>query len=1183
MGARLWVDRGGTFCDVLRWRDGEGLAMWKVPSDAAVVGALAAEEGAAPEGLTFGTTVATNALLERQGARTLLVVSEGFADLPALRDMTRPGLFEPGRPWPAPLCAAVLEVRGRVGARGERVAPLDLAADLARLPDLSGFEAAAVALLNSHADPRDERAVAEELSRAHPGLFISLGHLQSPALGYLARVETTLVDAAITPRLREAMGRDLIPGAARAICSDGSLTRAARLGAPDAALSGPAGGVLAVMEVARQAGFAGAVGLDMGGTSTDLCCVEVGAPPRRQGAARVGDALISRPALEVETIAAGGGSVLWRDAALLRVGPRSAGARPGPQCYGRGGPPTLTDAALALGLIDAAAFSPPLRPELVALPGDPAEFIELAREEMAAAVRRLAAARGVDLRALPLVSYGGAAGAHAAAVASKVGARVVLVHPYASALSAWGQTLAHEEEERLWPLWRPLADGAARACELALELARGLAQGLAQGAGGAGEAWGLHALTLEVRAEGRDHSFSLSLPAGLGEAGGGEASGGEQEWREALRAALAPEALAARYHEAHERELGFRRPEARLECVNLRARLRRAGGEGERPWARAHLHLDPWGLGAREVAGPARLDGGSTSVWVPAGWRARRREGLLWLTRDDGAGADAEPSADPAARTPYGAALWGARLMGVATEAGEHLRRLARSVNIRERLDFSCALFDAEGRLIANAPHVPVHLGAMGETVRGLITHAAREGWAIGEGAWLCNDPQLGGSHLPDLTVITPVWGDGDPPSAPPRWFVASRAHHADVGGSTPGSMPPRARHIDEEGLVFRYLPLLTPRAPGAPPRLRDLRDHIRGARQPETLLADLEAQVASNAYAARALRALGAPALVSAWMGHLRAAAREGAEELTRRLPARGEARDDLDGVPLCLRVSREEGPEGAARLRLDLRGTGAPHPGNLNAPTCVARAAALYALRALAGGDLPLNEGALEAVELLIPSPSLLAPPAGAAVAGGNVETSQRLVDLILSALGARACSQGTMNNLTLGGVRERAGGGEEAWSLYETLGGGGGASAGAPGVSGLQVHMTNTRATDPEVLEARLPLRVWRMSLRAGSGGAGLHAGGEGLVRELEVLSPALAALLAARRPEGAPGLSGGGRGAPGEDHLCRAGVWAPWSGEPALLAPGDRVRVCTPGGGGWGGGWGDILVCQVFFWG
>lgn len=1065
---RTFVDRGGTFTDIVEVADDGLVRVSKVRSDVAVVGDLSRGQ------LVFGTTVATNALVERKGVPTLLVVSRGFRDVLDLGDMTRPALFDPDARWPAHLATRVIEVGGRVGGDGRECEPL-------AIPplDLTGIESVAIALVHGPSNPAHERAVAAALP---PDLPVSLGHEVAPELGYLARVETTLLDAAVTPLLRRALRRDRIAEGALAIRSDGSLVPAPGLRAPDAVLSGPAGGVLAVEAVARQAGFAHAIGLDMGGTSTDVCCVEVDTPRRRASERRVAGVRVRRPVLEVDTIAAGGGSILASDGIRATVGPASAGADPGPQCYGRGGPPTLTDAALVAGLLDPRAFTPALDASRVDLPGPAESFLAVARQEMAAAARRVALARGLDPPAAALVAYGGAAGQHAAEVAALLGIGVVLVHPCASVLSAWGQALARREEAAVRSTWRPFPEGWPGVVDAWRQMAAAL------------PVLGQVVRTVELRHVGTDHPIEVEADD--------------------------PAAALAAFSREHRQRFGFDRPGHGIEIVCARVRVAAAAAPAPR------VDADPWNLGRRMLRGPAVIHTSTTSTWIPAGWTARRHRGLLWIERSERPAPSRQTE-----RTPAGIATWASRLGGVAEESGEVLRRLARSVSVRERLDFSCAVFDGQGDLVANAPHVPVHLGAMGETVRDLLR---RRPDAAGGQAWLTNDPAAGGSHLPDLTVVSPAM------VGTRRFFVACRAHHVDVGGLVPGSMPPGSRTLADEGHVFRQVPLL---ALG-----RFVAPDLRSSRDPATVRADLEAQLAANLAAARALAGLGPAAVLDAWMRHLHDAAAESAAQVLERLD--GAAEDVIDGIPLVLRVRGRT---------FDFGGTGGPHAGNLNAPPAVVRAAVLYALRVLSGADIPMNEGTLRNVEIVVPSPSILSPPPGAAVVGGNVETSQRIVDLVLRAAGYSAASQGTMNNLTFGA---------EGWSYYETLGGGEGASARGPGASARQVHMTNTRATDVEVLEARAPLRVVRFEIRRGSGGVGMHAGGDGLVREIEALAPLGAALLATRRGRGAPGLCGGGAGMPGVDEVRVSGAWCRWDGRPIALRAGDRVRVSTPGGGGWG---------------
>lgn len=1128
--ARAHVDRGGTFTDLVVVDALGETRIAKVPSDRAVVGDLV--DGAAY--VSFGTTVATNALLERRAEPTLLLVTGGFEDLPTLREMARPDLFDPDRDWPPTLANAVLGVpldlalerdeRGVLGLSPEALVAFEAA--LAAVP-LERFASAAIVLLHGGEDPALELAVAAALALRAPHLYIALGHRVSRDRGYLARMDTTLVDAAVTPRLGRALHADRIPPHALAMRSDGGIVPAAALRAHDAVLSGPAGGVLATHAVAKLAGVRHAVGLDMGGTSTDVCLVDAARePPRREGDLEVAGVRLRRAMLEVETIAAGGGSVLARDhdGARPSVGPCSAGADPGPQCYGRGGPPTVTDAALLAGLLDPRAFPFALHPERVSLPAldglDGADlaraWLALTREGMAQAVSRLAMSRGVDLASHALVAYGGAGAQHAAAVAELLGMDTVLVHAAAPVFCAWGQALARRLERASIPVWQALdAALVARLPSLVASLLDGLRARCPDLAAASPE------VLLAVRHVGTDFALELT-------------------WH--------PEAtcddLNASFDAAHRERYGFSRHLA-LELESVTVVL------ADPSPAPPRVDADPFALGSREVEGPAVLHAPGTSLEVPRGWVAHQDGPLTRVTRRSRVASEAASlHGQTAALT-----LWSQRLRAIAEEAGTTLARLARSVSIRERHDFSCAVFDGRGRLVANAPHIPVHLGAMGETVADLARHLDAGTTPLHDGdAWLTNDPAAGGSHLPDLTVITVVLSQGQ------RFFVASRAHHVDVGGLTAGSMPTRSTSLADEGLVFRRAPLVS-QGRLVSSLLASLGDP-GGSRQPATVAADLEAQLAANAHLARRLVGLGDAPTLARWMQRLTTHAEQATRAFIRALPfdvARAE--DDLEGHRLALTLTRE-----GERLRVDFTGTGGPHPGNLNAPSAVVRAAILYALRVLVGAELPLTDGTLGPIDLVLPTPSLLAPPLGAAVVGGNVETSQRVVDLVFQATGRRAGSAGTMVNLVLASPADSRG---PPWAFYETLGGGGGATPDGPGPSARQLHMTNTRATDPEVLAQRLPIRVRRFAIRAGSGGVGLHRGGDGLVRELEVTAPATASLIAAFRPAGAPGLAGGGAGAPGRAFVVRAGADpTPWSGDPIALQPGDRVRLETPGGGAWG---------------
>ena len=975
---RVHIDRGGTFTDIVRVIDGVA-TISKVPSDAAVAGALGASAA------TFGTTVATNALLERRGVATLLIVSPGFEDLVVLRDMARPALFDPDAEHLPTLATAITSDPDY---------------------DVSPFAAIAIVLFGSGDDPAEELALAATIA-ARSDAYLALGHRVSRDRGYLARIETTLVDAAVTPVLLRSMQRDRIPDAWLAMRSDGSLVAARDLRAHEAVLSGPAGGVLATLATAQAAGFAHAVGLDMGGTSTDVCIVDVDAGlPLREGDLEVAGVRLRRAMLEVETIAAGGGSILSSDVTGLSVGPRSAGADPGPQCYGRGGPPTITDAALALALIDPSRFPIALHPDRVALPGPAEAFIAIAREAMAQAVRRVAMARGIDLAHHALVAYGGAGGQHAAAVAELLGITTVLVHPAASVFCAFGQALARRSEARRDPLWGPLAALHPRLSERFAVLAHDLPSG---------PEWRPPDFTVALGHSGTDHPIDIA-------------------WTPTTD-------LLAAFAAAYMTRYGFARAGA-LDVFGLTARVH---AHAPAPPTIATFPLE------HDVVGPTVLHTPTTSVVVPAGWHARVEHGLLRLDH-----APAVPIALEDRRE-----LWHNRLTAIAVEAGVVLARLARSVSIKERLDFSCAIFDASGQLITNAPHIPVHLGAMGDTVRDIA--AAMPTDARSGDAWLSNDPAAGGSHLPDLTVVTLVVHDAQ------RFFVASRGHHVDVGGLTPGSIPVASRTLADEGIRLSRVPIVTAGA------VADLHALVAESRQPEVVAADLEAQLAANAHMARRLCELPAERLTTA-MAELFTHARAATDALIARLPKTPmSAHDDIDGVPLAVTISAGE------RLVIDFTGTGGPHPGNLNAPRAVVRAAVLYALRIVVAADndighLPLNDGTLAAVDIITPSPSIVAPQSNAAIVGGNVETSQRIVDLILCALDLRAASAGTMNNLVLGRAPDDPN--PREWAFYETLGAGFGASATTPGRSARQLHMTNMRDRSRG---ARGPLAPTRDPLR------------------------------------------------------------------------------------------------------
>jgi 5-oxoprolinase (ATP-hydrolysing) len=1132
--------------------------------------ATATPAGAAlpPHGLRLATTLGTNALLQRRGAALALFVSAGFADLLRVGTQQRPDLFALSIVRPTPLPEVVVEVPGRVALDGTVLRPLDLAAveRQARALHDRGVRVAAVALVGSYRWPDHERQVCRLLRRI--GFEHVCGSAElSPLISFLTRAETAVVNAYLTPILERFLRRiEQGSGASplMVMTSAGGMVRSGAFAPKDSLLSGPAGGVVGAAAAGRLSGFERVISFDMGGTSTDVARFDGDYDYRFEQ--RVGDARLAAPAMAIETVAAGGGSICAvNEQGALAVGPGSAGADPGPACYGAGGPLTITDVNLLLGRLDPTRLRFPVSRERARQALHALEqqldrrpdtdqllegLLELANERMADAIRGVSLRRGYDPADYILVAFGGAGPQHACGVADRLGIRTVLVPSDAGLLSARGMGQAAVERFAARQVLRPLAEveGAIDGWleELALE---------------AREALRADGVTDE-RAETRRRLASLRL---LGQ-------------DSAITLDVAPGdsgRLADLFARRFEALYGYRHPEGcPLELESLRVVVSDGGGdvEVEPPAPSTPRSSCKTGtLQARfdgawhdtpcfrrdEIAdldGPAVVvDPYSTTVVEP-GWRASRdAAGALVLRRraDLGGGAIARAEA-------VELELFVGRLAAIAEQMGELLRRTALSTNIKERLDFSCAVLDADGELVVNAPHIPVHLGSLGLCVRHLTGTVS-----MGPGdVVVTNHPAFGGSHLPDVTVVSPVHSGGRRVG-----YVASRAHHAEIGGSRPGSMPPSARRLVEEGVVIPPLHLVR----AGEPRWEEVEALLRRAPFPSRAvadnLADLAAQIAANRQGAAALGELAASSGEDGLRRHMEALKARAERRIRAALAALPDgdyrARDTLDdGTPLAVRVTI-----GGDRARIDFTGTGEVHPGNLNATPAIVRGVVIYVLRLLVRRDLPLNEGLMRAVELSIPGGSLLSPafpddPARApAVVGGNVETSQRLVDLLLAALGLSACSQGTMNNVVFGNDR---------FGYYETVGGGAGAGPGFDGESGVHTHMTNTRITDVEVVEQRYPVRVERFGLRRGSGGAGRHQGGDGLVRELTFLEPVELSLLTQRRAAGPCGLAGGAPGRPGEQRLVRA------DGEQVALEaidgcqarPGDRLVLETPGGGGYG---------------
>jgi 5-oxoprolinase (ATP-hydrolysing) len=1187
----FWIDRGGTFTDVVarapdgalrtlkllsenpgRYRDAavEGIRrLLQLPPDAPVP----AERIAA---VRMGTTVATNALLTRGGEPTVLVITRGFADQLRIAYQNRPRLFDLEIVLPELLYRRVIEADERVNAAGDVLRPLDVAAVRAGLQAAydEGFRAVAVVLMHAWRFADHERQIAG-IARDIGYTQVSTSHEVSPLMKLVARGDTTVADAYLSPILRryvDSIASELSDAPLYFMQSNGGLTSAALFRGKDSILSGPAGGVVGAARAAEAAGHTRVIGFDMGGTSTDVCHYD-GAFERAFDTMVAGVRLRS-PMLAIHTVAAGGGSIVRLDQGRLRVGPESAGAHPGPACYRNGGPLTLTDCNVLLGRVQSAWFpavfgpdgNQPLDAARVAAgfralarevaratgirrtPEEIAEgCIEIAVQSMANAIKQITIGRGHDVEDYVLNAFGGAAGQHACRVADALAIAQVLIHPLAGVLSAYGIGLAGIAALRERAIEAPLAGARDRLAAEWERLERDARDELArQGVTDVAVARRAHlryagtdtALIVDeagpdemaerfVRQHRAHYGFAMPERPVVVEAVSVEASGGA----EALSATPAPEA-------------GERTPAAAATVPLI--------CDGERRTVPLFRRAD-LAPGSR-IDGPALIAEDLATTVVDPGWSARvDPRGNLMLARAVprprrealGTGAD-----------PVRLEVFNNLFMAIAEQMGVRLAQTAHSVNIKERLDFSCAIFDGEGRLIANAPHIPVHLGSMGETVRQVARDNA--GRMRPGDVYAVNDPYAGGTHLPDITVVTPVF---DRAGRELLFYVGSRGHHADVGGITPGSMPPRSTRVAEEGVLLRNALLVS----GGEWRGREVAELLSAGPWPcrnvEQNLADLRAQAAANEKGVQELLAMTdryGIDVVRAYMDHVRANAAEAVRAALDRL---GDGRFELEmdcGAVIRVAVTVDRA---ARRVRVDFSGTSPQRPDNFNAPLAVTTAAVLYVFRTLVASEIPLNAGCLEPIDLIVPEGSLLNPRHPAAVVAGNVETSQNVVDAVYGALGVMAAAQGTMNNFTFGNARHQ---------YYETIAGGAGAGPGFDGASAVQTHMTNSRLTDPEVLEHRFPVRVEEFALRRGSGGEGRHRGGEGVRRRIRFLEPMTAALLSGRRRVAPFGLAGGAPGATGHAWVERAdGRVEPLAAtDETEVAAGDAMVIETPGGGGYG---------------
>ncbi len=1197
-GARwqFWIDRGGTFTDIVAQAPDGRLLTHKLLSEAPeryedaplhgirqMMGLAggATIPGEQIEAVKMGTTIATNALLERKGEPTLLVINEGFADQLRIAYQNRPHIFARHIVLPEMLYSRVVEVRGRFLADGTEREPLDETRARAPLEAAyrDGFRSVAIVFMHSYRYPAHERRIAA-LARAIGYTQISTSHEVSPLMKMVSRGDTTVVDAYLSPILQRYVDRVAgALGGARLMFmqSNGGLVDAASFKGKDSVLSGPAGGVVGAVRASEAAGLNKVIGFDMGGTSTDVSHY-AGAYERRY-VTEIAGVRLRAPMMHIHTIAAGGGSILHFDGARYRVGPDSAGADPGPACYRRGGPLTVTDCNVMVGKIVPAHFpkvfgptgDQPIDVEIVrkkfnALAEEIAKatgerrapeliaegFLKIAVENMANAIKKISVQRGYDVTSYALCSFGAAGGQHACLVADALGMGHVFVHPYAGVLSAYGMGLADMRVMKERAIEAELSDA------LVGELERGFED---LGAAGRGQLLGEGVAASRIRVERHIQLRYRGTDSALLVPFGDKAS------------------IMEAFEAAHRQRYGFVDRSKILIVESAAAEVigeadvaadpprsrRRAEGTPPSAMDRGRAHFgDAWreapiyDRAALEpgdaIDGPAIVIEPNSTTVVEPDWRATvtaRNDLILTRTKSRPKRVAIGTAVDPVMLE-----IFNNLFMSVAEQMGSTLENTAHSVNIKERLDFSCALFDEGGGLIANAPHMPVHLGSMGESVRSIIRN---RGATIRAGdVYVLNAPYNGGTHLPDITVITPVFDEG---ARKILFFTASRGHHADIGGITPGSMPPDSHTVEEEGVLIDNVALVS----GGRFLEAEMRALLASGKYPvrnvEQNIADLKAQIAANEKGVQELRGMVAQFgldTVRAYMRHVQ----DNAEESVRRVI--GVLKDgsfayemDCGGV-IRVKVTIDQAKRSAC---IDFTGTSAQLENNYNAPSAVCRAAVLYVFRTLVDDEIPMNEGCLKPIELIIPKGSMLSPNYPAAVVAGNVETSQCITDALYGALGVLAGAQGTMNNFTFGNAR---------YQYYETVAGGSGAGPGFDGTSAVQTHMTNSRLTDPEVLEWRFPVLVERFQIRRGSGGAGRHKGGDGAIRRVRFLEPMTAAILSNSRTVAPFGAAGGEPGAMGRAYVERTdGRITPLKAfDRTEMAAGDIFVIESPGGGGFG---------------
>ena len=1188
---QFWIDRGGTFTDIVGRAPDGAVTACKLLSENPIRYKDAAVQGvrsllglgpndpiprAAVKAVKMGTTVATNALLERKGDRTLLLITKGFGDLLRVGYQNRPRLFDLNINLPELLYEEVGEITERLDAQGKIVAELDeeTAQNALSAAYDKGIRSVAIAFMHGYKNPVHEKRVAA-IARETGFSQVSASHETSPLMKLVSRGDTATVDAYLSPILRRYVDqvRDALGHETRLMFmqSNGGLTDAGLFQGKDAILSGPAGGVVGMVKTAEQAGFNRLIGFDMGGTSTDVC--HYAGQYERSFETHVAGIRLRAPMMSIHTVAAGGGSILLFRDGRFQVGPESAGADPGPACYRNGGPLTVTDCNVMLGKLQPdhfpAVFGPngdlPLDGEIVETKfrnmaaevakatGDPlmtpqevAEgFLRIAVENMANAIKKISIQRGHDVTRYTLNCFGGAGGQHACLVADALGMKSVFLHSHAGVLSAYGMGLADIRALREQTFERPISDIADAGAILDIMAADAGSEVARQGIPADG-------IRIERRAHVRCKGSTTPLEVDFG----------------------AEAELRTRFDAAHTARFGFSADERELLIEALAVEA--IGGAETTPDAHApgHVSADPidrvvttTGYKALEtllydrdhmppgqkIDGPAIIKERTATTVVEPGWQAElNRWGHLILTR---AAARKTREAVGAKADPVLLEVFNNLFMSIAEQMGATLQSTACSVNIKERLDFSCALFDATGGLVANAPHVPVHLGSMSDAVRTVIR--LNPGMKPSD-VYVLNAPFNGGTHLPDVTVITPVW---DKEGRNVLFYVGSRGHHADIGGRTPGSAPPDSTHIDEEGVLIDNFKMVDQGVF----RESEMRDLLLSGTYPvrniEENIADLKAQAAANETGVHQVRKMIAQfglEAVRAYMRHVQ----DNAEESVRRVIGAlkdGSCDYELDNgefIRAAIRVNPVK-----REAVIDFTGTSGKNPYNYNAPLAVCRAVVLYVFRTLVGAEIPLNEGCFKPLKIIAPEGSMLNARHPSAVIAGNTEVSQLVCNALMGALGAVAGSQATMNNFIWG---------NERFQNYETICGGAGAGPDFEGCSAVQTHMTNTRMTDPEILEWRFPVRLEEFSIRRGSGGAGTRRGGDGVTRRLRFLERMTVTTLCSHRRVSPFGLAGGMPGEVGREWIERAdGTVQPHAGNGrSEVRPGDVFVLCTPGGGGYG---------------